>query len=64
MLFRSDQHHGEFVETGQTLTPQQTVDMMRAVRNGEVYTLKGIDGKLHPSNPIFGAQATRSRYSP
>lgn len=60
VLFRSDQHHGEFVETGQTLTPQQTVDMMRAVRNGEVYTLKGIDGKLHPSNPIFGAQATRS----
>ena len=60
VLFRSDQHHGEFVETGQTLTHQQTVDMMRAVRNGEVYTLKGIDGKLHPSNPIFGAQATRS----
>ena len=60
VLFRSDQHHGEFVETGQMLTHQQAVDMMRAVRNGEVYTLKGIDGKLHPSNPIFGAQATRS----
>ncbi len=60
VLFRSDKHYGEFVETGQVLTAQQTVDMMRSIRNGETYTLKGIDGKLHPTNPIYGAEASRS----
>lgn len=59
VLFRSDQHNGEFVETGQTLTPQQTMEMMRAVKNGESYILKGIDGKMHPTNPIFHAEAAR-----
>lgn len=59
VLFRSDQHNGEFVETGQTLTPQQTMEMMRAIKNGESYILKGIDGKMHPTNPIFHAEAAR-----
>lgn len=60
VLFRSDKHYGEFVETGQILTPQQTVDMMRSVRDGETYVLKGIDGKLHPTNPFYNSVAARN----
>lgn len=60
VLFRSDKHYGEFVETGQILTPQQTVDMMRSVRDGETYVLKGLDGKLHPTNPFYNSVAARN----
>lgn len=59
VLFRSDQHNGEFVETGQVLTPQESISMLRGIMRGEQRMLRGLDGKVVPVNLDFNAAAAR-----
>lgn len=59
VLFRSDQHNGEFVETGQVITPQESISMLRGIMRGEQRMLRGLDGKVVPVNLDFNAAAAR-----
>ena len=58
ILFRSDQHQG-WTETGRLLTPQEAMNEVNTVLQGEQSILRGLDGKLHPVNPAFNAAAAR-----
>lgn len=58
ILFRSDQHRG-WTETGRLLTPQEAMNEVNTVLQGEQSILRGLDGKLHPVNPAFNAAAAR-----
>lgn len=58
VLFRSDQHQG-WTETGRFLTPQEVMNEVNTILQGEQSVLRGLDGKLHPVNPAFNAAATR-----
>ena len=58
VLFRSDQHQG-WTATGQVITPQEAMNEVNKVLQGEQSVLRGLDGKLHPVNPGFNAAAAR-----
>lgn len=58
VLFRSDQHQG-WTATGQVITPQEAMNEVNKVLQGEQSVFRGLDGKLHPVNPGFNAAAAR-----
>lgn len=58
VLFRSDQHQG-WTATGQVITPQEAMNEVNKVLQGEQSVLRGLDGKLYPVNPGFNAAAAR-----
>ena len=58
VLFRSDQHQG-WTATGQVITPQEAMNEVNKVLQGEHSVLRGLDGKLYPVNPGFNAAAAR-----
>lgn len=58
VLFRSDQHQG-WTATGQVISPQEAMNEVNKVLQGEQSVFRGLDGKLHPVNPEFNAAASR-----
>lgn len=58
VMFRSDQHQG-WVATGRFITPQEAMNEVNSILQGEQSVFRGLDGKLHPVNPAFNAAAAR-----
>ena len=58
VLFRSDQQLG-WTANGQVISPQEAMNEVNRVLQGEQSVLRGLDGKLHPVNPAFSAAAAR-----
>lgn len=58
VLFRSDEA-GDWVDTGRTMTPEETLAQMQGFMKGEQMVLRGADMKLAPTNKAWLAAAYR-----